>query len=376
MSKLFIVEGNQTKVLDQKAFDNETLLQDVVERFPEVIALEDLGVTEPFIVIGREVATKAGYIDVLCIDGDGVLTVIETKLARNSQIRREVVGQVLEYVAQLSKWRAHDVVQSANQYFASTGVKVGERTATLMDLLVTEQEAVSGTLPMGLYDKIENNLRKGIVKLVIASDSIPETLKDTVTFINSFSNFDIYVLQIQSYQKDQLQIYAPTVFGFTHKPAGGVTSDKIQWDEESFFESLSNLSPEATQTIRKLYAFTQENAAGIRWGTGSSSSSFSYTVGSTNKKFNIFAVINSGNIGRITLNFGSMKGVISDIELHAFRESLNHLPDVDLPTNMVDEGKFPSIPVKSVIQPENFERFINEVLRLQTLAKESKENES
>lgn len=45
MSKLFIVEGNQTKVLDQKAFDNETLLQDVVERFPEVIALEDLGVT-------------------------------------------------------------------------------------------------------------------------------------------------------------------------------------------------------------------------------------------------------------------------------------------------------------------------------------------
>ncbi len=50
-------------------------------------------------------ATKAGYIDVLCIDGDGVLTVIETKLARNSQIRREVVGQVLEYVAQLSTGR-------------------------------------------------------------------------------------------------------------------------------------------------------------------------------------------------------------------------------------------------------------------------------
>lgn len=41
MSKLFIVEGNQTRVLDQKAFDNETLLQDVVERFPEVIALEE-----------------------------------------------------------------------------------------------------------------------------------------------------------------------------------------------------------------------------------------------------------------------------------------------------------------------------------------------
>ncbi len=70
------------------------------------MALDDLGVSEPFVVIGREVATPAGYIDVLCIDGEGVLTVIETKLARNSQIRREVVGQVLEYVAQVSKWRA------------------------------------------------------------------------------------------------------------------------------------------------------------------------------------------------------------------------------------------------------------------------------
>lgn len=29
--------------------------------------------------------------------GEGVLTVIETKLARNPQIRREVVGQILEY---------------------------------------------------------------------------------------------------------------------------------------------------------------------------------------------------------------------------------------------------------------------------------------
>lgn len=98
-----------------------------------------------------------------------------------------------------------------------------------------------------------------------------------------------------------------------------------------------------------MHAFTQENAVGIRWGTGSSSSSFSYTVDSTNKVFNIFAVLNSGDTGRISLNFGVMKGIIFDSELHAFT---------------------------CVFQPENFERFINEVLRLQTLAKEGKENES
>lgn len=95
---------------------------------------------------------------------------------------------------------------------------------------------------------------------------------------------------------------------------------------------------------------------------------------SIKKKFNIFAVLNSGDTSRILLNFGVMKGIIPDEELHAFRELLNQLPDVELPTYMVDEGKYPSIPVKSVIQPENFERFTNEVLRLQALVKESKEN--
>ena len=80
MAKLFVVEGGKTEVLEAQPFDNETLLQDILEKFPEVIALDDLGVSEPFIVIGREVATPAGSIDVLCIDGEGVLTVIETNL--------------------------------------------------------------------------------------------------------------------------------------------------------------------------------------------------------------------------------------------------------------------------------------------------------
>ena len=367
MTKLFIVEGDQTKVLDQKAFNNEKLLQDVMERFPEVIALEDLGAAEPFIVIGREVATEAGFIDVLCIDGDGVLTVIETKLARNPQLRREVVGQLLEYVAQLSKWRAYDVVQLADQYFSSAGVKLDEQTATLTELLESEMVALEDERPITLHDKIENNLQKGIIKLVIASDNIPETLKDTVAFINSFSNFDIYVLQVQSYEKDQMQIYAPSIYSYSKKLAGRVSTDRFQWDEESFFKSISNLRSEAIETIEKLYAFTQQYAAGIRLGTGKSTSSFSFTVATEKKKFNIFAVQNYGDAGGILLNFGSMKGIVPNDDLHKFRESLNCLPGVVLPEYIVEEGRYPSIEIKSVIQPDNLERFKKEVLRLQAL---------
>ena len=88
------------------------------------------------------------------------------------------------------------------------------------------------------------------------------------------------------------------------------------------------------------------------------------------KKF-IIAVVNQENDGRIIINFWVMREIVSENELHAFKESINQLPLVELQSYMVDEGKFPSIPINSLIRPEDFERSTNEVLRLQALVKES-----
>lgn len=366
MSKLFFMDGEQIKLLDQIVFENEALLQDLLERFPQVIALDDIGVTEPFIVIGREVETKAGFIDVLCIDGNGVLTVIETKLARNSQIQREVIGQILEYVAQLTKWQAQDVVALANKYIASQYNNTGDSTKTLRDLLMREQgeEAIE----ISIEEKIATNLIEGKIKLVIASDKIPDTLKDTVIFINNFSKFDIYVLQIQSYHKDQLQIYAPTVFGYTRKTIGDRTSDGAQWDEKGFLESIKNLDQEAYKVAKDLYAFCKEEAEVVKWGEGKYSS-YGYNVKSSLKNFNIFMFENIGDNGQISIYFGAMKGVVAPEELHVFRQKLNQLPGVNLSTDMVDKEKYPSIPLKSLLIPKYFELFKEEVLRLQEIAR-------
>ncbi len=60
-----------------------------------------------------------------------------------------------------------------------------------------------------------------------------------------------------------------------------------------------------------------------------------------------------------------MRGSLSDEELHYFREALNQLPDVDLQPYMVNEGKFPTFSVKSVVQLSDFELFTSAVLMLQ-----------
>ena len=356
MKKLFIVEGGETRILEDQGFDNEKLLQDVLEKFPEFIALDDLGVVEPFIVIGREVETPAGYIDVLCIDGDGVLTVIETKLARNSQIRREVIGQVLEYVGQLSKWTAHNVIQAANKYFKSVSNQETLKYNYLFELISGPDQ--DGELELEqMYELINSNLRKGRIKVVIASDVIPDTLKDTVTFINSFSNFDIYVLQIQSYVKDELKIFAPAVFGYTSKVNTGVHAEKVLWDEDKFFKYLESSEDDVENTIKSLYEFCLEHGSGIRWGTGKVSASFSMLAERNGLTATVFSASYSESSSYISVNFGTLKRLFSNDELNSLRLDLNQLSGVDFPEHAITDGRYPTISLDKLEGSNNLESF-------------------
>ena len=365
MKKLFIVESGETRILDDQGFDNEKLLQDVLEKFPEFIALDDLGVVDPFIVIGREVETPAGYIDVLCIDGDGVLTVIETKLARNSQIRREVIGQVLEYVGQLSKWTAHDVLQAANKYFKSVSDQESLKYNYLFELISGSDK--NGELELEqMFELISSNLRKGRIKVVIASDIIPDTLKDTVAFINSFSNFDIYVLQIQSYVKDELQIFAPVIYGYASKAKTGVSTDRIHWDEERFFKHLESGDDDLKNTIKGLYQFCLEQDAEIKWGAGRIAGSFSMLAERNGLKATVFSAYYSENSSYVSVNFGTLKRLYSSDELNSFRLELNRLPGVDFPENAVTDGRYPTITLDKLMGSNNLESFTAAIKRLQS----------
>lgn len=80
-------------------FAAETEFQALVaETFDQVLATQ----TDAPAVVVREIAMPdRGKIDILAVDADGVITVCECKLQANAGIRREVIGQVLEYAGGL-----------------------------------------------------------------------------------------------------------------------------------------------------------------------------------------------------------------------------------------------------------------------------------
>lgn len=102
MSKQIVVQGVNGEVTVQSAvsgFESEKALQELIARCPELLPTKDFGpdYADP-ITVGVECVTSEGRIDVLLLTPAGRTVVVETKLAKNPEQRREVIAQTMSYV--------------------------------------------------------------------------------------------------------------------------------------------------------------------------------------------------------------------------------------------------------------------------------------
>ena len=336
-------------------------MQDYLEEYPSLIPLADIveGASQ-LLCIGREVGAGSGSIDLLCIDKDGLLTVVETKLRRNREARREVIGQIIEYASYVSQWTADDIYRIANEYFAkATRVPRNYKDKTLETIV---QDIVGGDFSgEDLRAKIGQNLRDGRIRLIIAVDELIEPLRATVTFLNSYSNFDVLLLQVTDFQESEVKkVLVPLLFGYSTKPRDGGTK---HWDEVSFFvDTKKKCEPKIVETITKLYEFTKDKADEISWGRGVTYGSFTFRKYRHGQLISIFYVASNGS-GAV--NFGELvgKGVKEDI-LQTFREMLNEIPGLNIPEEAIRLGKFPSIRAELLTKSDRLKNFQDAVLTL------------
>ena len=100
-----IGEGGAVVALAPKTFEIESLLQGLLNDYPRLLLPPVDDYQERSIwTIGYEVGTTAGSLDLLCIDSTGEVWVIETKLAKNRESQKQVVGQVLGYASAIAAW--------------------------------------------------------------------------------------------------------------------------------------------------------------------------------------------------------------------------------------------------------------------------------
>ncbi len=249
-----IAKGLQRIPLDAKAF-NEDWIQKLIYNNPDILPINELETGfAPAIAIGREVSTAAGYIDNLFISPDGYLTIIETKLWRNPEARREVVGQILDYAKELNKWTFTNLDNSVKQFNSlynnnNDGLLATVRKHT--DLEETEEQY--------FIDNVNKNLKRGRFLLLIVGDGIRESVEEMVDYLTQTSQlyFTLALIELQVYkfQSDNSLIVIPQLVTRTREVIRAVVKIEGNYSSDIKVNIETDLNTESTkqkQNLRQL----------------------------------------------------------------------------------------------------------------------------
>lgn len=153
---------------------NEGWLQELIHTHPSVLPVSEI---EPgfgqLISAAREVSCDHGTIDNLYVTPSGDILLVETKLWRNAQMRREVVAQALDYVAALTAMPFEAFEQA---------VCKGQSIKRLYDLVADHADALS---EQDFIDAISFNLRRGRILVMVAGDGIRTETEALVGLLQS-----------------------------------------------------------------------------------------------------------------------------------------------------------------------------------------------
>jgi hypothetical protein len=155
---------------------DEKWIQKQIDQYPELVPAELLGSPrEGFVSICREFTLTNGknsvYLDVFGVTTSGTPVLIECKLWRNPQARREVIGQILEYSALLQGMSYEDVVARCRS-------RLGADSAD--PILDRARQSIEGLDEARFVDRFSSCLETGEFILIIAGDGIRSDVRRVV----------------------------------------------------------------------------------------------------------------------------------------------------------------------------------------------------
>ncbi|OJX37092.1 MAG: hypothetical protein BGO87_15115 [Flavobacteriia bacterium 40-80] len=170
----------------------ENWLQKLIHSNPQILPIDDIeSGFAPLISLGREVTTPVGYIDNLFISPNGYITIVETKLWKNPEAKREVVGQIIDYAKELTTWSYSKLNESIKAPGKDNIIELIKK----FEFIDEQQEQI-------LIDNIERNLKRGRFLLLIVGDGIRESVEDMVDFLSGSPQlqFTLGLIELQVYK--------------------------------------------------------------------------------------------------------------------------------------------------------------------------------
>lgn len=357
MSNVFHIDKNNNLTpLQEKKYEKEAHLQELISEHPEILAGEQINPDEPrrWILVRREMgipdkgdSADRWAVDHMFLDQEAVPTFVEVKRSVDTRSRREVVAQMLDYAANaVAFWpvsQLRDVFEKGKE----------DPSALLCDKLGIDSDAVEQ-----FWEAADNNLRRGKLRLLFVADEIPHSLLQIIEFLNNqMTNTEVLGLEIRRYQSENgSMMLVPKLVGNTTSAVQTKKLANAEWTDDAFLERVRATSGETAENVcRNMLADFRKMGCQINWGKGHVQPGFTPVYkGKTRHRF--APVYSYTSATKAEVLFNEMKAPLDSPEEQAelikrFRE-VGHFEIPDKPCR-------PALDCKYLADPENYKRFMD-----------------
>lgn len=264
--KIYMIKDDDELVaMNEKKYKKEIDFQDLLEKYPDLIPGDQINSENPrrWLLVEREMGlpfeeegARKLSLDHFFLDQDGIPTLVEVKRSTDTRLRREVIGQMLDY--------------AANAVAFISMEEIREKVNSQYDELKLQDDFIAeDTDEKKFWQKVKDNIEEGRIRMLFVADEIPQELKTIIEFLNvQMNKSEVLGVEIKQYQAEdeKIRTLVSRIIGQTVEAQ--IKKGKKRPDhlltEEKFFE---NLDQYGKNFFRELFKFKDDNELIINWGT-------------------------------------------------------------------------------------------------------------
>lgn len=347
---IYLIQNDGSLVaMKEQEYKAEALLQELLSRYPNLLAGEQMDSTEPrrWLLVAREVGVPGEEesgdrwsLDHLFLDQDGIPTLVEVKRSKSTEIRRKIVGQMLDYAANATVYWPPEKIRSL--FEENCNDEGDDPEEKLMELLQDDEADIEE-----FWEQVEDNLRVGKIRMVFVADEIPPELQSIVEFLARQMNpAQVFAVEVKQYVGKNSKVLVPRVFG-------RISSTKPPVDLEEFLEMVPSEVRELAEAI-------------LEWTI--KERRLKYNLSKKGKNVMLILPnsrarpISISTAGHLCIRFGYMKNKYgppfdNESKCRELLQRLNSIEGINLPSDRIDKF-FPKIRLELLKEQVALNKFL------------------
>lgn len=199
--------GGGEPILDEVAAHDEAQLQEKLKDHPELLPLQELGLSGPAVVVGRESQVESGRVDLVILGNGGELALIEFKTGPQNPDFRECLAQLIDYGSDLWGMSVEEFdVKVARPYFNSkhsssllSGKSLGE--------VLSQTWGDSDGDAVDWRERLSVQLRDGDFHYVAVAQRFTPPVLKTLQYLNATATARFSAVELVRFEGDRVSAF-------------------------------------------------------------------------------------------------------------------------------------------------------------------------